>query len=306
MQAGKLMQKVGIIVQTLAGRFIPLQIGDRISTIEELTVEYKISRGTIQAALNLLQEDGAIAFQPRGHMGTFVTEIDRPKLLELSGIKTIVGVMPLPYSKKYEGLATGLYTSLQDKGLSVALAFMHGSNYRLNGLLEGRYDFAVMSQLTAQYYVERGENISVLENFGRFTYVGKHVLLTREDCKENFENCRVGIDYSSVDQKMLTQSFFAERQVEYVPLIYSQIVPFLSTGKIDAAVWNLDDIDLTGNHLRFKTLDEKKINIVDTEAVIVCKKDNLRICQIIRQMLEKEKVLEVQKSVIDGEILPKY
>lgn len=306
LQPGKLMQKVGIMIQTLAGKFIPMQAGDRIPTIEDLTREYKLSRGTIQTALNLLQEDQAVQFQARGHMGTFITAIDRPKLLELSGIKTVVGVMPLPYSKKYEGLATGLYTTLQDKGLSVALAFMHGSNYRLDGLLQGRYDFAVMSQLTAQYYIERGENISVIENFGKFTYVGKHVLLTRDDYAGAFENCKVGIDHSSVDQKTLTQSFFAGKQVEYVPLIYSQIVPFLSMGRIDAAVWNLDDIDLAGNHLRFELLDKKKINLVDTEAVIVCKKDDPRIDQIIRQLLEKDKVLEIQKSVIEGKILPKY
>ncbi|OCN03102.1 hypothetical protein A7X67_03870 [Clostridium sp. W14A] len=300
------MQKVGIIVQILAGRFISVQIGERIPTVEEFTREYEVSRGTIQTALTLLQEDRAISFQPRGHMGTFVKAINRPKLLELSGIKTVVGVMPLPYSKKYEGLATGLYTALQEKGLSAALAFMHGSNYRLNGLLEDRYDFAVMSFLTAKYYIDRGEPIEILENFGRYTYVGKHVLLLRDDFQGDYENCRVGIDHSSVDQKTLTQQFFAEKNVEYVPLIYSQIVPFLSIGKIDAAVWNLDDIDLAGNHLRYEPLDEKGINIVDTEAVLVCKKDNLRISQIIQELLEKDRVLEIQKDVIDGKVLPKY
>lgn len=306
MQTGKLMQKVGITVQSLSGGFISAQVGDRIPTVEEFAQQHKVSRGTVQAALAMLQEEHAISFQARGHMGTYVTDVNRPKLLEVSGIKTIVGVMPLPYSKKYEGLATGLYTSLQESGLSVALAFMHGSNYRLDGLLEDRYDFAVMSFLTAKYYVDRGENIEILANFGKFTYVGKHVLLLRDNYCGNYENCRVGIDHSSVDQKTLTQQFFAGKRVEYVPLIYSQIVPFLSIGKIDAAVWNLDDIDLAGNHLRFEPLDEKKINIVDTEAVVVCKKENLRISEIIRELLEKERVLEIQKGVVDGKILPKY
>lgn len=306
MQNGKLMQKVGIMVQSLAGQFISLQIGDRIPTVEELARQNVVSRGTVQTALTLLHEDGAVTFQPRGHMGTFVTFIDKLKLLALSGIKTVVGVMPLPYSKKYEGLATGLYTALQEKGLSVALAFMHGSNYRLNGLLEDRYDFAVVSFLTARYYVDRGENIEILQNFGRFTYVGRHVLLLRDDFKGDYDHCRVGIDHSSVDQKTMTQQFFAEKNVEYVPLIYSQIVPFLAIGKIDAAVWNLDDIDLRRNHLRFEPLDDKKINIADTEAAIICKKKNLRISYILRDLLGPARVLEIQKDVIEGKVLPKY
>lgn len=301
-----LMQKVGIVVQLLSRKFISLEVGDRIPTIEECVEEFDSSRGTIQTALNMLQEDKAISLRPKGHMGTFVTEIDRVKLLEISGIKTIVGVMPLPYSKKYEGLATGIYSTLQENGLNAALAFMHGSNYRLNGLLEERYDFAIMSQLTAQYYLDRGENIDIVENFGEFTYVGKHVLLTREDYHGNFENCKVGIDHSSVDQKTLTLSFFADKNVKYVPLIYSQIVPFIDAGNIDAAIWNLDDIDLVGNHLRYETLDQKQISIIDTNAVVVCKKGNTQVFQILKRMLEREKVLRIQKAVVSGKVMPKY
>jgi hypothetical protein len=306
MQEVKLMQKVGIIVQKLASKFISMEIGDRIPTIEKFTEEYGTSRGTVQTALNLLHEDKAVGLQPKGHLGTFIIEIDRVKLLEISGIKTIVGVMPLPYSKKYEGLATGIYTALQSNGLNVALAFMHGSNYRLNGLLEDRYNFGVMSQFTAEYYADRGENIAIVENLGKFTYVGKHVLLTRDNYEGNFENGKVGLDNSSVDQRTLTLSYFADKNVEYVPLIYSQFVPLISTGKIDAAIWNLDDIDLVGNHLRYETIDKKQINIIDTEAVIVCKKDNVQIYQLLKRLLDKEKILQIQKQVISGEIMPKY
>lgn len=306
MQQGKLMQKVGIMVQKLAGRFISFEVGDRIPIIDKMTKEYGTSRGTIQAALQLLQDDKAVKLQAKGHMGTYITEIDRVKLLEISGIKTVVGVMPLPYSKKYEGLATGIYSTLQENGLNSALAFMHGSNYRLNGLLEDRYDYAVMSQLTAQYYVEKGENITIIENLGKYTYVGKHVLLMRDDFDGDFQNCKIGIDHSSVDQKTLTLSYFSDKKVEYIPLIYSQIVPYITSGVIDAAIWNLDDIDLKGNHLKFETIENKRINIVDTEAVIICKKENTQIYQILKRILNKEEILKIQKDVIDGKIMPKY
>lgn len=306
----QLMQKVGIITQKVAMAFFPLKEGERIPTIDELSHRLKASHGTIQAAFQLLKEDRAVELNSRGHLGTFLTYIDRLKLLEIAGFKTMVGVMPLPYSKKYEGLATGIYTTLERHGLHAALAFMRGSNNRLKGLEEKRYDFAVLSQLTAQYYIDRGENIRIVENFGKFTYVGRHVLLLREDDpareSDRFEGYKIGVDSSSVDQKTLTKEFFGEKDVEYIPLVYSQIVPFLRMKKIDAAVWNLDDIDLAANHLAYRALDNRRLNIVDTEAVVVCLSENGFVYQILKTMLDRREVLDCQKGVLSDEIMPKY
>ena len=194
MEKGKLIQKVGIITQKVAAELIALDEGDRVPTVVELSERYGVSRGTVQTAFSLLREEGAITLQPRGHMGTFLTFLDRIKLIEFAGVQTLVGVMPLPYSKKYEGLATGIYETLQNSGLSAVLAFMHGSDHRLEGLAERRYDFAVMSQLTAQYYIDRGEPVRIVENFGHYSYVGRHVLLVREDYDKTGIH-RVGVQH---------------------------------------------------------------------------------------------------------------
>jgi len=304
------MQKVGIVTQKAAARFFSLEAGDRIPTVEELAKEFEASRGTTQAALSLLQEEKAVGFLSRGHLGTFVTAIDRLKLLEIAESKTMVGVMPLPYSKKYEALATGIFAALEENGLNAALAFMRGSDNRLRGLKEHRYDFAVISQFTAKYYLDRGESIYVVENFGRFSYVSEHALLIRDNdpCKDsdNFDGYKVGIDASSVDQKTLTLKFFKGKKVEYVPLVYSQIVPYLRLGKVDAAVWNLDDIDLAGNHLCYRSLANKSLNIIDTEAVIICLKENELVYRILKRMLNRDAVLKYQQDVLSGTIMPRY
>ena len=310
MLENKLMQRVGIVTTKLAGKFFSMEVDDRIETIDDLSRGFATSRGTVQTALSILQEEKAVQLLSRGQLGTYIVGIDRLKLLEIAGFKNMVGVMPLPYSKKYEGLATGICATFEKSGLNAALAFMRGSNNRLKGLQENRYDFAVISQLTAQYYIDRGENIQVVENFGKFSYVGRHVLLLREDdpCRgsDEFDGYKVGIDSSSIDQKTLTVDFFEGKKVDYIPLIYSQIVPFLRLGKIDAAVWNLDDIDLVGNHLSYRSLDNRRLNIVDTEAVIVCLKENEIAYQILKRMLNRQEVLQYQKEVLDGKIMPRY
>ncbi|MPN38329.1 hypothetical protein SDC9_185853 [bioreactor metagenome] len=91
-----------------------------------------------------------------------------------------------------------------------------------------------------------------------------------------------------------------------MPLIYSQIIPFLQQGKIDAAVWNLDDIDLERNHLCYRELDNRRLNIIDTEAAIVCMKDNEIAHNILQKMLSPEQVLQYQKEVLEGTLMPRY
>jgi hypothetical protein len=306
----KLLQKIGVVTQKIAEQLFTMDTGDRIPTIQEFSEEFQSARGTVQTALASLQDEKAVELVARGHLGTYIASVDHLKLLKAAGFKTMVGVMPLPYSKKYEGLATGICSALEQNGVSTALAFMRGSDNRLRGLLDGRYDFAVISQLTAQYYIDRGENIIIVENLGKFSYVGKHVLLLRENdpCRKSgrFSGYKVGIDTSSVDQKTLTLSYFEGKKVEYVPLFYNQIVPFLRVGKIDAAVWNLDDIDLAGNRLCYRLLDGRQLNIIDTEAAVICRKNDRLVYHILKRMMDCQKVLDYQKDVLSGKIMPIY
>jgi hypothetical protein len=134
--------------------------------------------------------------------------------------------------------------------------------------------------------------------------------LIRDDdpCRDSnkFDGYKVGIDNSSVDQKTLTLKFFEGKKVEYVPLVYNQIVPYLRLGKVDAAVWNLDDIDLAGNHLCYGSLDNKSLNIIDTEAAVVCLKENELVYRILKRMLNRDAVLKYQKDVLSGTIMPRY
>lgn len=130
----KLMQKMGLMSENLSIEFMQLDMDDRIPTIAELTEKYNTARGTVQTALKILQDYDAIRLESRGHLGTFIKYIDHLKLLEIAGTNSLVGVMPLPYSKRYEGLATGVFNTLNEEGLTVNLAFMRGSNHRLKAL----------------------------------------------------------------------------------------------------------------------------------------------------------------------------
>lgn len=302
-----LMQKLGIAITSLAVEFIPLNKGDRIKTVAELSESYNTARGTIQSAIKFLKEHGALELESRGHLGTFIKEIDYIKLLELSGIKSLVGVMPLPYSKRYEGLATGIYKCLNDSGINTNLAFMRGSNHRLKALEDNRYDFAITSRLTADYYLKENENIQIVKTFGDFSYVNEHIIIVAKDFEGQFrKGTRVGIDNSSIDQFMLTKIYFEGIDVEYVPLNYSQFINAIKEKQIDAAIWNLDDIQDRKENIAFMPLKRKEKNIKDTEAVIITTKDNSIVPALFSRVLNIEDVKEYQKLVLEEKIMPQY
>ncbi|MCW6075111.1 hypothetical protein LAV44_07200 [Clostridium sporogenes] len=303
----KLMQKNGLMAMTLAKEFLPMEEGDRILTVAQISEKYKTARGTIQAALKFLQEYGAIVLEPRGHLGTFINKISYEKLLEISDIKTIVGVMPLPYSKGYEGLATGLYNTLSATSFNISLAYMRGANNRVQALKEERYDFVVMSKLAAEYYINNGEDIEIVLGFDPHSYVNEHIVIfkNKED-KEIKDGMNVGIDYSSIDHEILSLYQCEGKNVNYVSMIYSQILNKILSGEIDAAIWNKDDIKDNDKKFNYYSIRNEKFNYADTEAVIVVNKNNEYLTKLLKKFLDKDQILDIQKKVVNEEIIPNY
>ncbi|WML34930.1 GntR family transcriptional regulator YhfZ [Clostridium sp. OS1-26] len=303
----KLMQKNGLMAMNLAKEFLSMEEGERIITVAQMAENYKTARGTIQSALKFLQDYGAISLEPRGHLGTFINKISYSKLLEIADIKTIVGVMPLPYSKVYEGLATGLYNTLGSTSFNISLAYMRGANSRLQALIEGRYDFAVISKLAAQHYINSGEEIEVVLNFGPHSYVNEHVIIFKNvEDSEIKDGMRIGIDYSSLDHQILSFYQCEGKNVQYVPLLYSQLLNKILSGEIDAAIWNIDAIKESNLSFNYYTINNEKFNYSDTEAVVIVKKSNEYLAKLLKKFLDESKILDIQRKVVNEQMVPNY
>ncbi len=88
----------------LARELVFLEIGEKIPPMLELSKKYKISVGMIQKVFTDFQNESIIKCNKRGVLGSYIECIDNDKLLEESDFEYLIGVMSLPYSKKYEGL----------------------------------------------------------------------------------------------------------------------------------------------------------------------------------------------------------
>lgn len=199
-----------------------------------------------------------------------------------------------------------MYNTLNDGGLKTNLAFMRGPDNRLHTLLQERCDFAVMSELTADYYIKQNWSITTVLNLGDFSYVNKHVVLVRKDFNGHFNGLKVGVDNSSIDQKMMTASFFKRYDVAYVPLIYSDIIASLRERRIDAAVWNFDNMDFARNELSYLPISQDGIQIADTRAVILCRQADTLVYSLLIKNLSAQSILEYQRDVLSGRIMPRY
>ena len=301
-----LFSKNGLSTRELAKMCIPIQEGERIPTVTAIHEKTDVARGTIQNAIKLLQSSGAITLEARGHLGSFLIKKDMQILLQMAGVNAIVGVMPLPYSKRYEGFATGILTAMKNKyQVPAAMAYMRGAQKRIEMLLSGRYDFAIISQYAARELMNSGVEISAIKFFGKYSYVSKHIIAFRDsDAKEIVDGMRVGIDYQSVDHVKLTARMCGGKHVQYIPMGYHQILEKLEADVIDAAIWNEDEI--TDKHINMNYQPVPEEDEIDTEAVLVVSAKKPEMSKLLNEIIDVETVKDIQKRVLDGKMTPSY
>lgn len=302
-----LYSKNGYSTKKLALEFIRLTEGSRIPTVSELNEKIGLARGTIQNALKMLTEKNAVELNSRGAMGTFLTRKNMRQLLDFAGIDSIVGAMPLPYSVRYEGLATGLISGVENVyDLPVSLAYMRGAECRISMVLAGRYDFAIVSRMAAEQVIcEKKLPLKIIKSFGPGSYLGAHVILFHDRDRHQIEDgMKVGIDRDSIDQATLTGEICQGHQVEFVPMTYNQVTKAIREGVIDAAVWNEDEVVDKMMDIPYKVIET--CNNQDREAVMVVDGENETIASLLEEMISTATVCSIQNMVTEGKMAPSY
>lgn len=289
----------------LAKLFLQLDVGDKMPTFEELTEEIGVARGTIQKSLKLLQESSAISVKSKGHLGTFIEDKNYKILLKMANINSLLGSMSLPYSKTYEGLATGIITTMEDKyDIPVRMAYMRNAVKRIDEMIKGRYDFTVVCKDSADIAINEGKPVHIAINFGLKTYLSVHVLLFSElNETEIRDGMRVGLAKNSQNQNTKTKRACEGKNVEFVTLDYSKVISSLKNKEIDTTVWNRDEINDVLMQINTKPIFSPDD---DTTAVILVSSQNKGYAKLLKEIIDVEEVKRIQKGVIFEEIAPRY
>lgn len=285
-QTGKLQKAIIGLSEDILSR----EIENNLDTIVNYSENLELSLGTIQKALKELTDIKAIDLKKKGKYGTVIENINYKKLLEILKINYLLCVMPITYSQRYKKIMDNITSSLK---IPIPLYFSHmrGGYVRQKLIEEGVYHFGVVSKLAAQNAIDSGFNLEIIEEFGPRTYVTKHVILKRKDCKV----INVGKDSESNDHIFLTNFNFQKNEnIKIVDIKYSEVIENLIAKKIDAAIWNYDDvldkmIHLEKHGIVIEELNENEGNLLATESVIVIKKGNEVIKNIFKKFFDKEK-----------------
>lgn len=302
------LRKRGLVARHLARDLLLRRVGDRIGRIQDYADACTTGFGTVQEALKDLAAVGAVALEARGHRGTYVIAIDYQRLWEVSGLGSMLGLMPLPYSRRYEGLATGLYECFRTHGIPFRLGYMRGAGDRLAALRQGQCSFVIMSRLSADLSAQ-SDRVEPLVGFGPRTYVGRHAILLAPGLSGGIvDGMRVGTDPNSLDQNWLTAKECDGKRVRLVETAYTQLLTMLREGRIDAAIWNIDEVpEALGLTIEPLTAPAARmLSARNTEAVLVISADRPELAAILKQVVEPSVVVDVQASVLDGSRMPSY
>lgn len=301
-----LHHRYGTIAIDLARRILTLREGDRMDSIHNLAAEFGTGRGTIQSALKLLVDEGALQLEGLGKRGTFIKKMDRRLLLKKAELTAIIGAMPVAYSTHFQGLATGLNLNFEQSDIPLILAMLRGSKNRIHFLESGRCDFIIISRLTWEG-IQHDKAFHLLFEFGPGSNIKDHVLImANHEENEITDGMRVGIDSSSNDHIRLTHQECEGKSVEFVEISYGQTLQKLLAGEIDATVWDAG----AGLHRPPSSLNvvplshHTEASAANREAVLIVRSEDKALQELISQLIDSQFVMDTQQKVIANEIQP--
>ena len=293
------ISKEGFAIISIAQYLLTTAEGDRMTTIESLSEQYSISVGFVQKALTTLENKQAVFLSKQGRNGTFINRLDYKKLVASTGISNIVCAMPLPYTRHYEGLASGIKAQMDE--LPFYFAHMRGASVRAECLRNGTYDVAIMSKLAAK---ELGKGLVTTIDLGSNSYSHEHRVIYRKGCYDQIR--KVGVDPDSPDQKLLTEQAFEHVEVEIVEIHYGEGLFHLVNGDIDAIVWLPEAIDMEKHGLSERSLSYLPACKEASEAVMLVKKDSVYLNFLLRRLIKVDLLLSHQRDVVMGDKIPSY
>lgn len=300
-----LFSKHGQIVVALARSLLERTPGDRITRVHEYAARLDASVGTVQAGLQYLTSVGAVRLEARGRLGTYVAAIDYPLLWSIAMHRPLVGALPLIYSRRLIGLATGLRTQFDRLPIDLELRFIRGAGQRVQALAAQQCDWALLSRRAAMQYPE----IDIVTELGPDTFMAQHALILRDAAAAGIQNgMRIGVDPSSADHTLIVQTICREQRVEFVEIDYAQGLHLVISGVIDGTVWSHEDVPAEIANLQVLPLsanDYPELVALGT-AVMVVDKGNRPVAALLSAAIEIHELRLIQNEVLERRRTPAY
>jgi hypothetical protein len=292
----------------LANYFLRIKEGESILSVREFTEVLGASLGSLSYTLNNLEEMGAVRISRRGRLGSFLEQKSLGILWKIIEEGPMVIALTLPSFMKSEGLATAIYSLLDQASIETYLIFIRGSFNRVKALRSARCHAAVMSVLAAEELCN--ENEEVILKLPAQSFVTDHRVFYRVAQEKSAKPLRVGMDVDSFDLKYLTELEFAQSPVEFHPMTYSETDRNLEKSSVDATISNIDHLEhLISAEISSRPLSARVHSLIgdrDTSAAFLIRSESAPAKIILQEVLAPEAILSIQQKVVDGLMVPRY
>lgn len=292
----------------LASQLIQFNEGQRLPSIRELAGLTGMSIGAVSKALNSLEQSGAVTIERRGRLGSVVMALSLGELWDRIEAVPLVIAMTLPMHRRFEGLVTGVKMALERAGIAAYLIFIRGSRTRLKALRENRCHVAIVSGLAADELCTP-EQETMLTLPPR-SWLADYYIFYRASLTENPGLQRVAVDPDSFDHKRLTELEFSRQEVVYRSTPFVQFPRLLKNGEVDAVMWTSDQEEaFTGAGILRRPLSKQVMDLVGEKSIsaaFIARRGNEVMRAILEATIKAEEIMEIQKRVVSGELIPEY
>lgn len=291
-------KKFWLIITAISRNLLNKEIGDRLPTIKEYTEAFQSSRGIVQNAIQILQDEKALAIERKGKMGTYITDLNIPVLFEMADMKFITGSMPTPLNPHLAGLATGICSSMHSCPVPFTFAFVQGAGNRVQALDRNIYDFIVVSESTAATHLEQFPDLKVIATLQESIYSTPYVLYTHHPQIQGIQpGDRVAVDPTCTDQFMLTNTLCESIDVTYVTCSYTSTRAKFMAGEVDCVIYRDEEWADNSKKFPIKAAAEAEGYLRPT---ILVNSKNYGLDNILLKYLKDSLIAKRQQDVVDG------
>lgn len=306
-----LYKKSALTLMHMSRDLFLTDIGERIPTINEYTETFGVSRGIVQNTLEILTEDGSITMEKRGVLGTFLTAKDDTQLYRHTGWGSITGSMPIPLTPHFTSLATAVCEVLSEAPVEFSFAYMSGSVKRVDALLNGVYDFMILSKSAALAHMAEHPNLILCAELTDSLYCQEYMLYFMDPSKDSIEDgMRIGVDPVCLDQKVLTEKLCVGKDVQIVEFPFIGFEDIVRSGRIDCTIfrgvgWNTNAEALGLGAVPLPKIKGFEIENTNTPVVLV-REENYGIGRLMKKYLHIPEIHQIQQEVLDGRRTMKF
>ncbi|WP_329133011.1 hypothetical protein OG552_14720 [Streptomyces sp. NBC_01476] len=211
------------------------------------------SAGTVQRAIKVLAEQGALTTTSRGHLGRTIDSLRLGPAWHIAGLSPLRLLLPPSGPAEIDVLTESLAGELTRLGVPHTVHHRRGGARRLDAVAIGAYDLAIVSAGALD-----GADVPSLDGAptlrlppGTYYAPRRLVVVSRTGEAPAGPGMRVAIDHDSPDHTLLTKAAFPpDRGYTYVQHTFPEVPAAVLRREVDAGIWHLSHtvipLDLAG------------------------------------------------------------